>query len=85
MTMRVIIFKEGDVWLAQGLEHDICARGNSLAEVKVMFNLTVKAEQEERNGDLSDIEAAPEYFHKLWQDAEALGESDPEFPTRLAA
>ncbi|KAB2943963.1 MAG: hypothetical protein K8F92_04355 [Hyphomicrobium sp.] len=63
-SLRVIVFKEGDVWIAQGLEIDICAQGPDLKAVKERFLVTLRSEIE--HGDPSSIGPGPDEFFSLW-------------------
>jgi hypothetical protein len=65
--MQTVTFKEGEHWIVQGLEHDICAQGISVLEAKSRFNLTVHLEQQEPGG-LARIGPAPEKFWKMDRD-----------------
>jgi hypothetical protein len=59
--LRVIVFKDGDLWLAQGIEHDICVQATTLPALKDRFDLAVQAQP-----DLSKIPAAPAQFQAMW-------------------
>jgi hypothetical protein len=71
--MRVVVFKDGDQWVAQALEHDICAQGHDLETVRRRLRLTVMLEQEMSvaNGKepFREIAAAPKQYHDMWSDA----------------
>ncbi|HHY49948.1 MAG TPA: hypothetical protein GYA10_09395 [Alphaproteobacteria bacterium] len=86
--IRVILFKEGDAWLAQGLEHDICVQAPTMKELYGRFEVAVHLESEEPGG-LDRIGPAPQHFHKLWNDKAASlapeWESDPFYEYAIAA
>ncbi len=69
-TLRVVMFQEGDFWVAQCLEHDIGAQARSLDELQKRFELTIKAEAthtlEATGAPFHGIDPAPKYFHDLW-------------------
>lgn len=65
--MRVILFKEGDLWIAQGLEYDICTQANDLKELYSRFEMTVRLESQE-DGGLERIAKAPDHFFRKWED-----------------
>ena len=46
-SLRVVVFREGDDWIAQGLEHDISAFGSNLDAVRERFLATLDAEIEQ--------------------------------------
>ncbi len=58
--MRVVLFREGDYWLAQGLEHDIGVQGEHLKDVLVRLRLALEHEAWRETGP------APAYFQVLW-------------------
>ena len=71
--MRVVVFKDGDLWVAQALEHDLCAQGIDLKTVRARLQMTVSLERaySESNGKqpFEGIDSAPKYFHDLWANA----------------
>jgi hypothetical protein len=62
--IRVIVFQEGEAWIAQGLERDICVQASSLDDVYGRFEVAVRLECED--GSLDHIDAAPLHFQELW-------------------
>ncbi|SLN72002.1 hypothetical protein ROJ8625_03769 [Roseivivax jejudonensis] len=83
--MRVLIQKEGEMFVGQCLEHDICAQGCSVDELMSRLVLTVDLECSERNGSLADIDPAPEEFHKMWDNARRLADEQCGYEVALAA
>lgn len=87
-NMRVIIFKEEDCWVAQGLEHDICAQAASLNELYQHFELTVHLESNE-DGGLERIRKAPKRFFDKWnertEEATPTPDSAETYKYRIAA
>jgi hypothetical protein len=63
--IRVVIFKEGESWIAQALEHDICVQAQSLEDLYDFFEVAVEGEAAELGG-LERIPQAPKYFFDLW-------------------
>lgn len=63
---RVILFKEGDTWVAQGLEHDICVQAPTMGELYGRFDVAVRLEENEPGG-LDRIGQAPKHFFDLWE------------------
>lgn len=76
--IRVILFKDGDAWIAQGLEHDICAQAPSMNELYGRFEVAVHLESEEVGG-LDRIPPAPAKFHEMWETKAAA--HNPEWET----
>ncbi len=70
-TIRVIIFKDGDLWVAQCLEYDIAAQAGDLDTLRSRLLVTVRAEAEagvEYNGEaFKGIGPAPRHFHEMWE------------------
>jgi hypothetical protein len=87
-TIRVIFFQEGETWLAQGLEHDICVQAATLDELYGRFEVAVCLESEP-TGNLDHIEKAPDHFFKLWDRRSGsyspIGVTDSHFEMALAA
>lgn len=77
-AVRVVIFKEADQWIAQMLEHDICAQGPDLDTVRERFLATLRAEvaESERNGHapLENIGPAPALFEQKWNQRSSFAE-----------
>lgn len=87
--IRVIVFKRGEHWLAQGLEHDICAQATSLDKLFARFDLTVSLESE-LDGGLERIKPAPEQFFDMWDQRQSKvspvnSDADSTFDYGLAA
>jgi len=75
-SLRVITFKDGDAWVAQAIEKDICAQAPTQELLQERFTLTLAAELEaskERNDTdtLSGIGPAPAHFRDLWLEKES--------------
>jgi hypothetical protein len=87
-TIRVIFYQEGNAWLAQGLEHDICVQAETLHELYGRFEVAVRLEAD-TEGDLDHIGKAPEHFFKLWDRRSGsytpVGVNDSHFDMALAA
>jgi hypothetical protein len=70
VEIRVIVFQDGDLWVAQGLEHDIGAQAADLDTLYQRFVATLRAEVQMsiESGDepLAGIAAAPRRFHQMW-------------------
>jgi hypothetical protein len=68
-TIRVIAFQDGDHWVAQCLEHDICAIASDLETLQYRIEVAIEAERDlclENNLDLDSLPAAPQYFFDKW-------------------
>jgi hypothetical protein len=76
--LRVVIFQEGDAWIAQGLEHDICAQGSDLSVLRERFVATLEAEldhaREQGKQTLEHIGPAPDHFFQMWKERSSFSE-----------
>lgn len=84
-TMRVVVIKEGDIFVGQCLEHDICAQGKSMDEMLERLAFTVSLEKAERNESLVDIGPAPEAYHEMWVSARRFQDEFDGYELALAA
>ncbi len=70
INLRVLMFRDGGLWVAQCLEYDIGAQASDLDTLHDHFTSVVDAEVKEsmeRHGKpLVGIDPAPERFHKMW-------------------
>ena len=70
-TIRVIVFQDSGLWVAQCLEYDIGAQAPDLDTLHDRLNVTLKAELMEslsRHGKaFAGIDPAPERFHRMWE------------------
>jgi hypothetical protein len=68
--LRVIVFHDNGMWVAQALEHDIGAQANDFDTLMSRFEVALKAEIKEsieRHGKpLAGIDPAPERFQRMW-------------------
>ncbi len=61
-ALRVVLFREGDLWIAQGLEHDVGVQAENLRELMRRLAMAL-AEEGDR---LTTLPPAPDYFQALW-------------------
>jgi hypothetical protein len=68
--LRVIVYRESDLYVAQCLEHDIATQAGDIASLLERLDLTIDAEcaisKEDGYAPFAHIPAAPNYFHGLW-------------------
>jgi hypothetical protein len=67
-TVRVLIFNQEEMLVAQCLERDICVQGRSVEEVQERFKVTLMMEGER----LTSLQPAPLRFHELWAEASSM-------------
>jgi hypothetical protein len=63
---RVIFYRDGEKWLAQAIERDICVQADTLDDLYGRFEVAVRLECDEK-GSLDHIPAAPVHFERMWQ------------------
>lgn len=83
--MRVVITKEGDKFVGQLLDHDICSQGATIDQLMDRLGLTIDLEKDARGGSLADIGPAPDEFHKIWDEGRRLDDEASGFDLALAA
>jgi hypothetical protein len=68
--LRVVIYRDGDVYMAQGLEVDIATQAKDIPSLLTRLDLTIEAEcamsKERGNAPFAGVGPAPNYFHGLW-------------------
>jgi hypothetical protein len=73
-TLRIVSFKDGDIWVAQCLEHDVCAQAADLDTLRSRIEMAIEAE-----APLTNLPQAPAHFFELWDrksDFQKSGKSD---------
>jgi hypothetical protein len=71
-TIRVLVFKDGDLWVAQCLEYDIGAQAPDIDTLHERLDVALKTELKEsleRGGGtpFAGIDPAPPRFHRMWE------------------
>jgi hypothetical protein len=83
--LRVFLSKEGEHWVAQGLEYDIGAQARDLGELKTRLLIAIRAERDgslRRHGKpFAAVGPAPRHFHDLW--LRRAGDVKPVHPAAL--
>ncbi len=68
--IRAVVFREGELYVAQCLEYDISAQAADIDTLLERLDLTVEAEFKacEQNGVMPRdcIQPAPNYYHEMW-------------------
>ncbi len=88
LTLRVVIFREGDQWVAQVLEKDMSAHGPTeyaaLAAVQLVLQAHVNFDTRQKRSPLSMLSRAPEAFWRAYEKADPLSlSSDPFQPAQF--
>lgn len=70
-TIRVIVFQDNGMWVAQCLEHDIGAQATDIdtlnARLEVVLRMEFKASMEKHGKPFAGIAPAPERFQLMWE------------------
>ena len=70
-VIRAVVFKDCDLWVAQCLEHDICAQADDLTEVKNRLDATLDAERDYSvsigKKPFEGIDPAPKHYSDMWE------------------
>lgn len=82
IRISVLLLQEENYWVAQGLEHDIAAQGESISEAKKAFKKTIIGQiildVKDNLKPLEGIEEAPQIYWDIFKKAERLKEQ-PKF------
>ncbi len=70
ITLRVVLFQEDGVWLAQCVDYDIGAQAPNLDQLHRRFSAVLAGELQEsmerQVEPFEGIDPAPEHFNKMW-------------------
>ena len=72
VELRVVVLKDGEVYVAQCLELDISAQASDLKSLRHRMNAAIDAERDYANAtgkSLDDIGKAPKHFFDMWEKA----------------
>ena len=64
MSLRVVIFREQETWIAQCLEHDLCTQAADLTTLQRRLRATLHAGA---GRNLASLPAAPAHFFAMWE------------------
>lgn len=80
-TVSVLILREGDAWVAQGLEYDIAAQGSTIRQAKERFEQTFVGQicVDIKTGKLpmEGCKPAPRMYWEHFESAERLTDRRP--------
>ena len=69
--IRVIIYRDANLWVAQCLEHDIGAQATDLesleARLSAALEVELAASLELHGSPFAGIDPAPSHFHEMWE------------------
>ena len=73
VTISAVVFPDGDYWVVQGIEHDICAQGRTIKDACQAFEEAVCANAmiglAQGVSPLADISPAPEKYQRMFERA----------------
>lgn len=85
--LRIVAFQEGDGWIAQCVDYDLCVQGKDIAQAQRRMTALIQLEAQHtlaKHGEMfAGLDAAPDYFAAMYEGAEASLVGDLNF--RLAA
>ena len=85
--LRIVAFQEGDGWIAQCVEYDLCVQGSDIAQAKrrmtALILLEAKHTEKVHGEPFAGLDPAPDYFTAMFEQAEESLTGDLNF--RLAA
>jgi hypothetical protein len=71
ITIRVVVFKDNDMWAAQCLEYDIGAQADDIDTLNERLNVVLNAELKEsierHKKPFAGIGPAPQRFQMMWE------------------
>jgi hypothetical protein len=86
--VSVVLYQEDGVWIAQGLEYDITARGSDPVEASERFNQKIGAEfimsMEIGEKPLSGVPKAPQEFWDMYKAAILRGFTVETAPIKMS-
>ncbi len=81
ITIRVVVFQDDGVWVAQCLEYDIGAQAGDIDTLNERLNVALKAELKESiergKEPFAGIDPAPQRFHTMWEHRSRYVEMTP--------
>ncbi len=72
--IRIVVYKDEGIWVAQCLEHDVSVQADDLGTLKSRLDAALIAEAEQ----LESIGAAPKFFFDLWEKRSTFKSTGPE-------
>ena len=66
--LRIVVYKEDDVFIAQCLEYDICAQAPDKETLRERMDCLLECEVAEMERTGQELDGAPERFHNMWRD-----------------
>ncbi len=65
-SLRIVVYKEDDMFIAQCLEYDICAQAKDRETLSERMEFLMECEMHEMEKTGQELDAAPAVFHNMW-------------------
>lgn len=65
--LRIVVYKEDEVFVAQCLEYDICTQAADRTTLRERMDCLIDLEVTEMQGKGQGLDPAPERFHNMWE------------------
>ncbi len=66
LELSVLLYKQGDFWLARALEHDMLAQGATALEAFAELERVIRTYQQESSSAISDMESAASKYWSMF-------------------
>ncbi len=87
-NLDILFIKDGDRWVAQCLQYDIAAQGDTIPEAKNAFEYAFATEMAylvETERSLDDLDSAPVHLWNIYRNQSSALEPIPAQPVRFPA
>lgn len=88
-TLRIVAFQEGDMWIAQCVEHDICVQAKDVAQLRRRMDVALKIELDDSQAGggepFADIPPSPNHYAVMFEEASAEARLAGDLEMRIAA
>ena len=64
--LRIVVYKEDEVFVAQCLEYDICTQAADRSTLRDRMDCLIDLEVQEMQEKGQELDPAPERFHNMW-------------------
>lgn len=78
-SLRIVIFKEDGLYIAQCLDYDICAQAETITDLQSNMDHLIELELGEMKESNQELDPAPERFHNMWEENLRLSASSNEY------
>lgn len=68
-SLRIVVYKEDNIFIAQCVNYDICAQAETVDELQSNMECLIELEMNDSN---QELDPAPERFHNMWEENQRL-------------